>query len=223
MLLKRNHSYKTVFIITTIIYAMLMLSLLMIIVSTLAGLKEYIKVPGLYKENTIIYTTLDNNVVELEDKTINIYEENEEIFVYYHKDDIKKIKTSTLVHNDIANSITFIVIFSTPYCCFVILIFNNKIKQDKNIIKNGKKIRVNISDIVYDADKIFGKYMIIKAKYTNENKKSIEFLSDKIYNDKQMSEIKSTGSVDVYYLEDDINRYVRYIVYQYYPKPTIEW
>ena len=65
--------------------------------------------------------------------------------------------------------------------------------------------------------------MIIKAKYTNENKKSIEFLSDKIYNDKQMSEIKSTGSVDVYYLEDDINRYVRYIVYQYHPKQTIEW
>ena len=109
--------------------------------------------------------------------------------------------------------------FSVPYWIFVV-IFIKILKEDKYIIKNGKKICVNISEVEYDNDKLFGNHMIIKANYRLEDKKYKTFISDKIYNDKQKKEIKNTGSVDIYYLEDNIDKYV---VYEYHKKPTIEW
>lgn len=220
MILKRNHSYNIIFCISTICYVFLFIVSTMLIVLTLVDLKDYVKVPGIYSENKIIYSTLDNEVIEIEDKTINIYEENQNIYVYYHKDDVMKITTSNLVHSDIENSMIIIIFFSVPYWIFVIGFYIKKLKEDKKIIKNGKKICVNISEIEYDTDKLFGKYMIIKAKYKNQNGREKTFLSDKIYNDKLKKEIKNTGSVEIYCLENNVDMYV---VYKYNSKRTIDW
>lgn len=219
MLLKRNNSFQNIFKIATPFYIIILITSLGLIILTLVNLKDYIKVPGVYTDNTIIYTTLDNEIVELEDKTVNIYEENHKIYVYYHKDDVKKITTSKLVHGEIKTSLFLLFYFSVPYWIFVV-IFIKILKEDKYIIKNGKKICVNILEVEYDNDKLFGNHMIIKANYRLEDKKYKTFVSDKIYNDKQKKEIKNTGSVDIYYLEDNIDKYV---VYEYHKKPTIEW
>jgi hypothetical protein len=189
-----------------------------IIISSLAQINDLIKVPGVYKDNTIIYTTLTGESIELKDTTINLYEENEKLYVYYHEDDVRNIETSTLIELDLKNSLMIIFYIGTPWIICLVL-YIKKLKTDKNIIKYGKHIHINITQIEKEEDKI-GKYITITANYIDENNKKYSFISNKIYNKKQIEEIKETGSVHIYYMT---NMQEKYIVYEYSKRATIDW
>ena len=219
MKLKRHYYNKSILTLISIVYTLVIISSLIIIISIITDLNDRVKVPGIYKENTICYTTLNNELIAIKDNTINVYQENEEIYVYYCKDDVMKIITSTEVKMDIKPSIIQLFFYGIPWTVFLVL-YINKIKKDKEIVRKGKHIHININKIEEINDKKFGKYKIITANYIDENNKEYNFVSDKIYDNRQMKEIKETGSVHIYYMPNNL---ATYVMYEYSNHRTLDW
>lgn len=211
MKLKRYYNLRFIFIVATVFYSLVLLCSSMICICNIIDINGRIKVEGVYKENTITYTTLENYTIVKKNTTLNIYDENEEIYVYYLDSDPENITTSTLFWQDISTSITLILIFGVIYL-IVIYTLKRKIKFDKEIISFGKILHLNISNIIFDR-----KFIIIVAEYTDKKGRNMKFISEKIYDKKQIEEIKESGSVYIYYHPK--NRF-EYVIYKYSEKQT---
>lgn len=199
-----NYKLKIIYACTIFLFVLVLMVYLLININHLLMIKVSTKTTGIYLEDTITYTTKTNNTYTVRN-TMNIFEDNEEIVIYYKNSNEEIYITEKELISDL-NPTLFIL---TGVLFGVFTYINVKIKKDKDyIIKNGQFIKCNIISIDNHIDKFWGPYTIITSKYEDLNNRKLIFKSDKLFNKKIRKISFKKGYAYVYYINKNPDFYI---------------
>lgn len=136
----------------------------------------------------------------------SLYEENEEVIIYYDINNPEKNFTEKEKKENIVSVIPITLILLIIWI-ILFIVLRTKAKKEKYIIKNGKKVKAIIIDIVR-VNEANDKYVYLKCEYDPIFDNKYYFSSQKIYSNKIYKSKFTKGLATIYYMSNNTGEYV---------------